>query len=120
MNNARLWLVVKPTVGLPLLLGAVAVSSFAVHLAVLSKVTWYEDYLAGEELGSGAASASLDGAVKVASATGETPRVATRPASATAPGKDLPERVLIVMPDGRTAEAVLEPPVTLASSAVRE
>jgi light-harvesting protein B-800-850 alpha chain len=36
MNNAKMWLVVKPTVGIPLFLGAVAVGSFAVHVAVLS------------------------------------------------------------------------------------
>ena len=30
MNNAKMWLVVKPTVGIPLCLSAVAVGSFAV------------------------------------------------------------------------------------------
>ena len=29
----KIWLVVKPTVGIPVFLGAVAVGSFAVHLA---------------------------------------------------------------------------------------
>ena len=33
MNNAKLWLVVKPTVGVPLFLTGVAVGSFAVHVA---------------------------------------------------------------------------------------
>jgi light-harvesting protein B-800-850 alpha chain len=32
MNNAKMWLVVKPTVGIPLFLGAVAVGSLAVHV----------------------------------------------------------------------------------------
>jgi len=32
-------LVVKPSVGVPLLLGAVAVSSFAVHYALLTHTT---------------------------------------------------------------------------------
>ena len=31
MIYGKLWLVVKPTVGIPLFLGAVAVSSFLVH-----------------------------------------------------------------------------------------
>ena len=35
MNNAKMWLVVKPTVGVPLFLTGVAVGSFAVHVAVL-------------------------------------------------------------------------------------
>jgi hypothetical protein len=43
MNNGRLWLVVKPTVGIPLFLGAVAVGSLAVHIAVLSYAGWYTD-----------------------------------------------------------------------------
>ncbi|PKP63005.1 MAG: light-harvesting protein, partial [Alphaproteobacteria bacterium HGW-Alphaproteobacteria-8] len=57
MNNAKLWLVVKPTVGIPLFLSAVAIGSFAVHLAVLSKTNWYEDYLLGKPLGSTATAA---------------------------------------------------------------
>ncbi len=41
----KIWLVVKPTVGIPVFLGAVAVSSFAVHLALASKVDWISAYL---------------------------------------------------------------------------
>jgi light-harvesting protein B-800-850 alpha chain len=52
MNNAKMWLVVKPTVGIPLFLGAVAVGSFAVHVAVLSNTSWVADFLSGQELGS--------------------------------------------------------------------
>ncbi|NVO08191.1 MAG: light-harvesting protein, partial [Rhodoferax sp.] len=36
MNQAKIWLVVKPTVGLPLFLGGVAAIAVIVHLAVLS------------------------------------------------------------------------------------
>jgi len=50
MNNAKMWLVVKPTVGVPLFLGAVAVGSFAVHVAVLSNTTWVSDFLSGNEM----------------------------------------------------------------------
>ena len=45
MNNAKMWLVVKPTVGVPLFLSAVALGSFAVHVAVLSNTTWVADFL---------------------------------------------------------------------------
>jgi light-harvesting protein B-800-850 alpha chain len=48
MNNAKLWLVVKPTVGVPLFLGAVAVGSFAVHLSVLRNTTWLSGFLSGQ------------------------------------------------------------------------
>ena len=40
MIYGKIWLVVKPSVGVPLLLGAVAVSSFAVHYALLTHTTW--------------------------------------------------------------------------------
>ncbi|MBY6200976.1 light-harvesting protein [Maritalea mobilis] len=63
MNNAKLWLVVKPTVGIPVFLGAVAVGSFAVHVAVLSHTTWYNDYLTGQPLGSGAAAVTAEAAL---------------------------------------------------------
>jgi light-harvesting protein B-800-850 alpha chain len=49
MNQAGIWLVVKPTVGLPLLLGSVAATSFIVHYAVLSHSTWYPAYLQGNQ-----------------------------------------------------------------------
>jgi len=57
MNNAKMWLVVKPTVGIPMFLTAVAIGSFAVHVAVLTNTSWVSDFLQGKPLGSG------DGAV---------------------------------------------------------
>ncbi len=47
MNNGRLWTVVNPTVGIPLMLGAVAVTSLIVHAAVLSHTTWYPNFYSG-------------------------------------------------------------------------
>jgi light-harvesting protein B-800-850 alpha chain len=47
MNQARIWLVVQPTVGLPLLLGSVTGLSLLVHYAVLSHSTWYADFYQG-------------------------------------------------------------------------
>ncbi len=47
MIYGKLWLVVKPTVGIPLLLGAVAVSSFAVHYMLLTHTTWLKNYYNG-------------------------------------------------------------------------
>jgi len=52
MNNSKMWLVVNPTVGVPIFLGAVAVGSFAVHVAVLSNTSWVDDFLQGNEMGS--------------------------------------------------------------------
>lgn len=101
MNNAKMWLVVKPTVGIPLFLSAVAVGSFAVHVAVLSNTTWVADFLSGKPLGAGAATASLvvpQDTAKVSYTTGGS------------------QEVLITMPDGSTARAVLQLPQTVASA----
>jgi light-harvesting protein B-800-850 alpha chain len=101
MNNAKMWLVVKPTVGIPLFLSAVAVSSFAVHVAVLSNTSWVSDFLSGNPLGSGAATASL---------TLDAPNAST---AAYVPQGS--QEVLITMPDGTMARAVLQLPETMAS-----
>jgi light-harvesting protein B-800-850 alpha chain len=47
MNQARIWLVVKPTVGLPLFLGTVLVIALLVHWSILSHTTWYPAYWNG-------------------------------------------------------------------------
>ena len=39
MIYGKLWCVVKPSVGIPIIIGAVAVSSFAVHLALATNTT---------------------------------------------------------------------------------
>jgi light-harvesting protein B-800-850 alpha chain len=44
MNQGRIWTVVKPTVGLPLFLGAVTVIALLVHYAVLTHTTWFSAY----------------------------------------------------------------------------
>lgn len=97
MNNAKMWLVVKPTTGIPLFLSAVAIGSFAVHVAVVSNTTWVADFLSGQPLGSSAKTASLDADAPFASTVG-----------AVVDGR---QHVLVVMPDGTTARAILETPV---------
>lgn len=47
MNQGRIWTVVKPTVGLPLFLGGVAVIALLVHFSVLSNTTWFSGYWQG-------------------------------------------------------------------------
>lgn len=96
MNNAKMWMVVSPAVGIPLFLGAVAVGSFSVHVAILNNTTWVADFLAGRALGSSAPTASLD-------PTGS----ATATAAYTAPGA---REINVTMPDGTTARAVIVQP----------
>ena len=46
-GQAKLWLVVKPTIGLPLMLGAVAITALLVHAAVLTHSTWFPAFIQG-------------------------------------------------------------------------
>jgi len=57
MNQGRIWCVVNPTVGLPLFLGSVALTSLAVHYCILTNTTWMSSYWAGK---SRAAKASIE------------------------------------------------------------
>jgi light-harvesting protein B-800-850 alpha chain len=99
MNNAKMWLVVKPTVGVPLFLTAVAVGSFAVHVAVLSNTTWVADFLSGKPIGAG--SAALEQTAPPVAQAAYVPEGA--------------QEVLVVMPDGTTARAILQMPATVAA-----
>lgn len=48
MYNGKMWLVVKPTVGIPLFFGGVALTSLAIHTAVLTNTTWYPEFYNGK------------------------------------------------------------------------
>ncbi|MGJ8604930.1 MAG: light-harvesting protein [Marivita sp.] len=100
MNNAKMWLVVPPAVGVPLFLGAVAVGSFAVHVAVLSNTSWVSDFLSGQELGSG----------DMAAATMIAPDANTAKASYVVPQADGSFEVTIILPDGTATKALIQPP----------
>ena len=101
MNNAKMWLVVPPSVGVPIFLGAVAVGSFAVHVAVLSNTSWVSDFLSGVPLGTGD--------MQEAKAT-VLPEADLDAAKATfvVPNGDGTQQVLVIMPDGSTTTAVLK------------
>jgi light-harvesting protein B-800-850 alpha chain len=47
MIYGKIWCVVKPSTGIPLFLAAVAIGSFAVHVALLTNTTWVKKYLNG-------------------------------------------------------------------------
>lgn len=95
MNNAKIWLVVKPTFGVPLFLTAVAVGSFSVHVAVLRNSTWVGKFLEGK---SKAKSAALEG--PAAAPTGSNAVVLFNGAGNAA------QEATIVLPDGRTGKVV--------------
>ncbi len=47
MIYGKMWCVVKPSVGIPIIIGAVAVASFSVHLALTMNTTWVKRFLNG-------------------------------------------------------------------------
>lgn len=47
MNQSKLWLVVKPTIGIPLFLGWVSMIALIVHYSILSNTTWFSAYWGG-------------------------------------------------------------------------
>lgn len=106
MNNAKMWLVVPPAVGVPVFLGAVAVASFAVHVAVVTNTSWVSDYLSGQPLGSGdmAAAVIVDESAALGTQGGSAPATA----SYAVPGAQGEQQVLVIMPDGTTRAALLQ------------
>lgn len=48
MYNSKMWLFVKPSIGLPLFFGGVALTSLAVHTAVLKNTTWMPAFYNGK------------------------------------------------------------------------
>ncbi|MBU3739894.1 MAG: light-harvesting protein [Rhodoferax sp.] len=66
MIYGKLWCVVKPSVGIPLFIAAVAVSSFSVHLALATNTTWVKAFLnggAGKAVATASAAAAPEAAV---------------------------------------------------------
>lgn len=107
MNNAKMWLVVPPAVGVPVFLGAVAVGSFAVHVAVVSNTSWVADFLSGQPLGTGDAQASASMLIPDA----DTAKAAYIIDTAGGGGE-----VTIILPDGTVTQAILRTDEVLASA----
>jgi len=107
MNNAKMWLVVPPAVGVPVFLGAVAVGSFAVHVAVLSNTSWVSDFLSGQPLGT-----RDEMAAATITADTETAKVGY-----TVDNPDGSRELMVILPDGTMAKAVLQSEEVLASAA---
>ena len=105
MNNAKMWLVVSPTVGVPIFLGAVAVGSFAVHLQVGKNTSWVSDFLQGVPMGTG------DEMAAAALTTQELETAKVSYSRVTPEGTE----VTIILPDGTSTQAILKMPETKAS-----
>lgn len=97
MNNSKLWLVVKPTVGIPVFLGAVAVGSLAVHVGVLTYYPQVSEYLTQV----GQQSAAIE-----APATAQNAAVIFDEKAQTREGDMI--KATVVLPDGREAHAYFD------------
>lgn len=60
MIYRNMWIYVKPSTGIPLFLSAVAISSFAVHLALFSSVPWLKSYYSGKAAVAATPTAAAD------------------------------------------------------------
>lgn len=49
MNQGKIWRVVNPSVGVPLFLGAVVVTSLIVHAALTIKTDWVGKFFQGNQ-----------------------------------------------------------------------
>lgn len=103
MNNAKMWLVVKPSVGVPIFLSAVAIGSFSVHVAVLSNTSWVSDFLSGVPLGTGDQAALQTADPEVANA------------SYAVPLEGGAQEVTVILPDGTVTSAILHAPNAVAT-----
>lgn len=57
MNEGRIWLYVKPTVGIPLFFIGFVLASLLVHAAILTNTTWFPAFWQGAAAAPAAAAA---------------------------------------------------------------
>jgi light-harvesting protein B-800-850 alpha chain len=60
MIYGKMWTVVRPQVGVPIFLIAVAVASFSVHLAITLNTTWVKGFLNGKAPAAAVAAAPAE------------------------------------------------------------
>jgi light-harvesting protein B-800-850 alpha chain len=102
MNQGRIWCVVSPNVGLPLLLGSVTLIALGVHASVMTHTTWFSSYWQG---GSKTKVSSNDTMSPLASAAPKADSayvISVAPVAAT-PGKAETSFVITVAPNPAAA-----------------
>ena len=115
MNQGRIWCVVSPNVGLPLLIGSVAVTSLLVHAEILSHTNWMSNYWQGsaKKVASNTGPAVAGGSQVIGQAGGDAPSftVSVVPSNG-ADGKATTAFLVTVTPGAatQTAAAATKPP----------
>jgi light-harvesting protein B-800-850 alpha chain len=64
MIYGKMWTVVRPQVGIPMFIAAVAIASFSVHLALTVNTTWVKNFLNGNAKAAATAPAAEPAAKK--------------------------------------------------------
>jgi len=64
MIYGKIWLVVKPSVGIPAFLGAVALTSLFVHYQLITHTTWLPKYYEGKPAATAPAAAAAPAVAK--------------------------------------------------------
>ena len=59
MNEGRIWLYVRPTVGIPLFFIAFVFAALAVHASILNNTTWFAAFWQGNAQVSSSAEAPV-------------------------------------------------------------
>lgn len=53
MNNARIWTIVNPSVGVPLFFVGIMVTSLYIHYQVMTETTWFTAFIKGASAAAG-------------------------------------------------------------------
>jgi light-harvesting protein B-800-850 alpha chain len=101
--------VVNPTVGLPLFLGSVALTSLAVHAAVLTNTTWFGTYWQGAK-GKTAMETTTPRATPAASTANSAFSITVTPVAATDANK--PASFVVTVTPNAAAPTTVEPAVS--------
>jgi light-harvesting protein B-800-850 alpha chain len=59
MNEGRIWLYVRPTVGIPLFFIAFVFAALAVHASILNNTTWFAAFFQGAAPAAASAEAPI-------------------------------------------------------------
>ena len=118
MNQGRIWCVVNPSVGLPLLLGSVAITSLIVHASVMTHVTWMGDYWSGSRRVRAVPAADIGSPTHVAGVAGAPAFSIKVTPVAAVPGKSDASFVVVVTPEtGVSTIASMDAPTGMLASA---
>ena len=58
MTNGKMWLVLKPTVGIPVFFAGMVVASLSIHTSILLNSDWFPAFLKGGQKAAAASAAA--------------------------------------------------------------